>query len=304
VDRGALEPSRHATCIDLDGQPDVIIVHDAVTLRDTSLVDAVAVATRLSGEHAALQRVVELQRTDLVESRQRLLGAADDERRALDDQLRGGAERHLMGVADLLREDLSVAQRCARWERMRQLLDGVIDDLGRLSAGLHPRIIERGVRDALTELAGGSPLPVRLKVHASVADDEHCTTIYYVCAEALSNAVKHASCRSVTIDLAASDDATTLRIADDGRGGIDPDIGSGLRGLIDRVESVGGRISFAGDAGGSTIAVMLPRHGSGSTVMVPAAGHDRDRPMWRTSHDVPIDDDPYVRTNSPEEVWT
>jgi signal transduction histidine kinase len=140
-------------------------------------------------------------------------------------------------------------------------LVAVTDELREISRGIHPAILsEGGLGPALKTLARRSPVPVELDVHAErrlPAQVE--VAAYYVVSEALTNAAKHASASVAHVDVEASDGVLQLRIRDDGAGGADPSRGSGLIGLTDRVEALGGTIEVVSPPGeGTSLLVTLP----------------------------------------------
>jgi signal transduction histidine kinase len=123
---------------------------------------------------------------------------------------------------------------------------------------LHPRLLtERGLEGALVELARRSPLPVEVSAATGRLSEELEAAVYFVCSEALANAAKHAGATKVAIDTTARNGELTVRIADDGKGGADAARGSGLRGLVDRVEALGGELRVESPAGGGTVIVAL-----------------------------------------------
>jgi signal transduction histidine kinase len=129
-----------------------------------------------------------------------------------------------------------------------------IEELHELAAGLHPRaVIEGGLEDALRRLAERSPAPVRMQVTASDLPEEVEVAAYFVCAEALANVAKYANASSVAITIAGDAARTEVRIEDDGAGGAHIGGGSGLSGLQDRVEALGGSFAVASPPGGGTI---------------------------------------------------
>jgi signal transduction histidine kinase len=139
-------------------------------------------------------------------------------------------------------------------------LASTIAELEELGRGLHPRLLsERGLGGALAELAQRSVLPVEVSVASSRLPQELEAAVYFICSEALANAAKHASATKVSIQVAAGDGELSVRVADHGRGGADAARGSGLRGLADRVEALGGELRIESPSGGgSLIAARLP----------------------------------------------
>ena len=140
-------------------------------------------------------------------------------------------------------------------------LGSVLDDLREISRGIHPAILaEGGLGPALKTLARRSAIPVELDVQTELRFSEAIElAAYYVVSEALTNAVKHAQASVVQVAAEKQDEMLHLWIRDDGIGGADPGHGSGLIGLKDRVEALGGRISVVSPPGeGTTLHVQLP----------------------------------------------
>jgi signal transduction histidine kinase len=136
-----------------------------------------------------------------------------------------------------------------------------MEELRKISRGLHPAILERGgLGPALRELARRAGVPVELNVRVSERLPEPIeVAAYYVVSEALANAVKHARASVVAVDVGVADEVLRLSARDDGVGGADPSRGSGLIGLSDRVEAVGGRIDITSPPGaGTTLLVTIP----------------------------------------------
>ena len=142
-------------------------------------------------------------------------------------------------------------------------LSDALDELREIARGVHPAILAKGgLRPALKMLARRSPIPVDLELRAEVRLPEHVeVSAYYVVAEALTNAAKHSRASTVTVTVEADDAETVLRLAvsDDGVGGAAFTRGTGLVGLKDRVEALGGRIFLESPRGGGTsLRVELP----------------------------------------------
>jgi signal transduction histidine kinase len=253
---------RAVTTIERDGAAAVVLVHAPGVLADPAVADAVSRAARLAAANAQLQRDIRAQATELEASRRRLVLAGDSERRRLEYRLRRGAERRLAGLA----ADLAQARASASGDALESLdhakrrLASTIADLEELGRGLHPRLLtERGLEGALAELAERSPIPVKADVATGRLSEELEAAVYFVCSEALANAAKHAGATTVTIEAIAGVGELTVLIADDGRGGADVTKGSGLRGLADRVEALGGELRIESPPGGGTlVAARLP----------------------------------------------
>jgi signal transduction histidine kinase len=253
---------RALTPIERDGKPVAMLVHDPEILSDRGIADAVARAARLAAANARLQRDVRAQAAELEASRRRLLVAGDAERRRLERRLREGPELRLVRLADHLeRARPSVSGDVPPLlEQAERRLASAIAELEELGRGLHPRLLsERGLEGALAELAERSVLPVEVSVASSRLPEELEAAVYFICSEALANAAKHASATKVVIDVAADGDELAVEVGDDGRGGADTVRGSGLRGLADRVEALGGELRIESPPGGGTlIAARLP----------------------------------------------
>jgi signal transduction histidine kinase len=237
-------------------------------LDEPGLAAALSEAARLAAANARLQADVRERIGELQASRRRLLAAADDERRRLERRLQETAERRLTLLAteleDACRAAGADAERAVRLERARAQLDQSLADLRRLAAGLHPReLATGGLAGALHALGSRSPVPVefRLALPERVpAESERAA--YFVCSEGLANVAKYAGASRARVTVAAADGRLRVEVSDDGRGGADPRGGSGLRGLADRVEALGGRLAIESPPGaGTRLVAELPLTG-------------------------------------------
>jgi signal transduction histidine kinase len=205
-------------------------------------------------------------RTELAASRARVVTAADETRRRLERDLHDGIQQRLVSLALTLRAAQATAppelnELQARLSQVAEGLAGVLEELQEISRGIHPAILsEGGLAPALKTLARRSAVPVELDVQAQrrlPAQVE--VAAYYVVSEALTNAAKHANASVAHVDVEASDGVLQLSIRDDGDGGADPARGSGLIGLTDRVEALGGTIEVVSPPGeGTSLLVTLP----------------------------------------------
>jgi signal transduction histidine kinase len=294
----AADAARSATYVEREARPFAVVVHDATILDEPTLVEAVAAATRLSTAHAELQATVRDQLVELARSRRRLVSVADEERRRLDERLRQGPETTLGELGELLGRATDGGAEVARVGRARELLAQVVDDLHEVAAGLHPRELEHGLRPALEALVARSPLPVELAVEGEDIAAEAQTAVYYVCAEALANTVKHASATAAGIRVTMNAGGARVEVDDNGVGGANTLRGTGLRGLIDRVEALGGELRLESPPdGGTCLAAEIPNGLSERTVTRPAASPSSDPPARRTRHDAHGDADPYGRSH-------
>jgi len=205
-------------------------------------------------------------RADLAASRARIVGAADETRRQIERDLHDGAQQRLVSLA----LELRAAQRAvprelgelkAELSRVSEGLASALDGLREIARGIHPAILaEGGLGPALKTLARRSVIPVVLDVQAEARLPERVeVAAYFVVSETLTNAAKHAHASVVHVDVEAVDHVLRLSIRDDGAGGADPARGSGLVGLKDRVEALGGTISVQSAFGaGTSVDVELP----------------------------------------------
>jgi signal transduction histidine kinase len=203
----------------------------------------------------------------LTASRARIVAAADTARRQIERDLHDGAQQRLVSLALHLRSAVQAAvppgadQLRVQLDGIAADLGGVLDELREVARGLHPAALaEGGLRPALKALARRSAVPVRLDVRVDGRLPEPIElAAYYVVAEALTNAVKHAHATVIDVQAAAVEGALRVRVRDDGRGGADPTGGSGLVGLADRVEALGGRIFLhSPPRAGTAMQVVLP----------------------------------------------
>jgi signal transduction histidine kinase len=262
--------SRSTTRIDRDGQPLAVLVHDSAVLGDQGLVDAVASATKLAAANMRLRANVRARVNELAASRRRLIAAGDEERLRLELRLSDGAQRRLAQLAGTLSEARRAAANSETIERICQAnaqLERTQQELRSLARGIHSReLSERGLQAALAEIAADFPIPVTVLVSTGrlPAIAESCA--YFVCSEALANVAKYASASRVRISIAGEPTGVTVRIEDDGVGGADPEGGTGLRGLADRIDALGGTFTVVSPAGGGTQLIATIPCSEGSDV--------------------------------------
>jgi signal transduction histidine kinase len=246
---------RAVTPIAHDGEPVAMLVHDASVLEEPTLVDAVASAARLAVSNARLQAQVRARVLELAASRRRIVEAADAQRRRLERELRDGAERRLAFVAGLIEEARADAGGPAEamLTDVHEEVRGARAELHDFAQGIHPSALtEGGLAAALPALTIRAGLPVELAVAVGRLAPTVEAAVYFLCSEALANAAKYADAARMTIDVAESNGLVLVAIADDGVGGANPARGSGLRGLADRVEALGGQLSVRSPMGGGT----------------------------------------------------
>ena len=205
-------------------------------------------------------------RAELIASRARIVAAADDARRRLERDIHDGAQQRLVSLGLKLRltEESVPCERDDLKSMLSEAVSGLTDvfqELQELSRGIHPAILSTGgLRAAFKTLARRSPVPVKLDVAIPQRlPDSIEVAAYYVVAEALTNAAKHAQASEVTIRAHTTGASLDLLISDDGIGGADSDKGTGLIGLKDRIEVLGGRMQVDSPPGvGTTLDITIP----------------------------------------------
>jgi signal transduction histidine kinase len=200
-------------------------------------------------------------RGELAASRARIVAAADEARRRIERDLHDGAQQHLLALALTLRAMATAPHEGHDITAVAAGLASVIDELREISHGIHPAILSSaGLRPALRALGRRSTLPVAMDVRIEGRLPEPIEVgAYYVVSEMLTNAAKHAHASTVEVDARTSDGTLRVRVRDDGVGGADPERGSGLVGLKDRIEALGGTFSVHSPPGGGTTAsCVLP----------------------------------------------
>jgi signal transduction histidine kinase len=208
-------------------------------------------------------------RSDLDASRGRIVAASDEARRRIERDLHDGAQQRLVSLGLALRAaQTAVPPQLGGLEgeltNVAEGLANVLDELREMARGIHPAILAKGgLGSALKTLARRCPVPVELDVRAQARLPERVeVAAYYVVSEALTNAAKHAHASVVNVEVETVEGALWLRVRDDGVGGADPVRGSGLVGLKDRVEALGGTLAVQSPAGaGTALRVELPLTG-------------------------------------------
>jgi signal transduction histidine kinase len=249
------DTGRRVTVVRDDGAAVAALVHDPAALRDDELAASVAAAARLAVVNIRIQAEVADRMREVAASSRRLVETADEERRRLAHELRAGPERRLLALSSRLAR-LGAARGGAAAHDLRRLaaeLDVARDDLLGFAQGVHPRALtERGLGAALAQLVESAPVPVTLSVTDRRFEAAQEAAAFFVCSEGLANVAKYASAKRVHISVTAEGNRLVVRVSDDGSGGADPSRGSGLRGLADRVEALGGSLRVESPPGGGT----------------------------------------------------
>ena len=260
------DSGRCSTVVERDGTPIAMLLHDPALEHNSGLVQSVCAAAGLALENERLQAELRARLVELNASRGRLVEATDSERRRIERNLHDGTQQRLVSIAmslGLLESRLAPDQEGAApiVREARSALALALEELRELTQGIHPTLlVERGLPVALEELCRRAGLPAHLKVDLDVRlPDQVETAAYYFASEALSNAAKHSHGNEVRVGVAYDGRTLTVEIADDGIGGAAVGPGSGLRGLADRVEALGGRFTVSSPPGrGTRLVAQIP----------------------------------------------
>jgi signal transduction histidine kinase len=270
VDGRSLEPTagdgRAVTILERHGAPIAALMHDSALLEEPGLLEAVGAAGGLALENERLLADLRAQLGELRESRARIVEAGDTERRRLERNLHDGAQQRLVSLALALgmageNIDHDPDRAAALIESAREELTQALAELRELAEGIHPAILtDRGLEHALVRLAERAPMEVDLCVDLPSRPPAAIeAAAYYVVAEALTNVAKYAEATRASVDVRVDGPELRAEIGDDGVGGANPAGGSGLRGLRDRVQAFGGRLTIESPVGGGTrITAVLP----------------------------------------------
>jgi signal transduction histidine kinase len=250
---------RATTLIDRDdGTHVAALVHDASLRDEPELLDAVTAAARFALENARLHAELRARLEELKGSRARIIEAAQTERQRLERDLHDGAQQRLVALSlelGLLEEKFEGdADARAALDQTRREITESLRELRELAHGIHPAVLTgHGLAVALKTLVARAQVPVRLTVDLDGRLPERQeVAAYYVVSESLTNVAKYAYASSAEVAVRHADGRLVVEIVDDGIGGADTRRGSGLRGLADRVEALGGRLRVWSPTGGGT----------------------------------------------------
>jgi signal transduction histidine kinase len=205
------------------------------------------------------QRQLRARVAALEASRDRAVDSAEAERRRIERDLHDGAQQRLVALAmdlGMARAKLATdpAAATALVGEAHEEAKRALAELRDLARGIHPAVLaDRGLDAAISALAARSPVPVEVEVTAERLPGPVESAAYFVVAEALTNAAKHAGAAETGVRIARHRDLLIVEVIDDGAGGADPARGSGLRGLADRVAAVDGRLTITSPPGGPTV---------------------------------------------------
>jgi signal transduction histidine kinase len=249
---------RAMTLIDREGTHVAALLHDPALNDEPELLNAVTAAAGIALENGRLHAELRARLEELRGSRARIVEAGQTERKRLERNLHDGAQQRLIALSlelglweDGLQED---AEARRRLDRARREIARSLEELRDVARGLHPAVVSgHGLGVALEQLAARGPVPVRLNVEVDPRLPERLeVAAFYLVSESLANIGKHANATSATVEVSRRDGRVVIEVVDDGIGGADTELGSGLRGLADRVEALEGRLRIWSPKGGGT----------------------------------------------------
>jgi signal transduction histidine kinase len=233
-------------------------VHDPALHDEPELLEAVSAAAAIALRSGRLQAQLRANVEELRGSRARVVEAEQRARQRLERDLHDGAQQRLVALSlnlGVLQTRLGGDPEAeALLTEARGEIAVSLAELRDLARGLHPAVVTaHGLAVALESLAARAPVPVRLAVDLPGRLDEAIeVAAYYVVCESLTNIGKHAHATSASVTVSQSGGMIVTEVVDDGRGGADTELGTGLRGLADRVEALGGRLRVWTPVGGGT----------------------------------------------------
>lgn len=253
------------TLIDRDGAHIAALLHDPALDDERELLGAVTAAAGIAIENARLHAELKARLEELQGSRARVIAAGQKERQRLERNLHDGAQQRLIALSvelSLLEQRLSGDPEArARLDQARGEIARSLEELRDVASGLHPAVLSgHGLEVALESMVARAPVPVQLRVDlAGRLDEPHEVAAYYVVSESLANIGKHAQASSATVEVAQRHGHVVVEVIDNGIGGADTERGTGLRGLADRVEALGGRLRiWTPIDGGTRVRAEMP----------------------------------------------
>jgi signal transduction histidine kinase len=249
---------RGVRLIERDGVRVAALVHDPALTDEPELLDAVTAAAGIAIEKSQLNVELRARVEELRGSRARIVEAGQRERQRLERNLHDSAQHRLVALSlqlSLLEEQLADdPTAAAQLEHARREIDTSLEELREIAHGIHPAVVSgHGLAVALKQLTAREPVPVHLSVEIDGRLPEEVeVAAYYLISESLANIGKHALASSATVEVMRDEGYVRVEVVDDGIGGADTEGGSGLRGLADRVEALGGRLRVWSPCGGGT----------------------------------------------------
>ena len=257
--------NRTMRVIQRDGENVAALIHARALDEEPELLGAVSAAAAIALENARLHAELKAKLEELEGSRGRVIEAGQQERKRLERNLHDGAQQRLIALSLELKllggklgDDPEAQERI---DAAREEIGTSLDELRTVARGLHPAVLSgHGLDVALSSLAATSAVPVALTVSVGDRLDEPIeVAAYYVVSESLANVGKHAEANSATVDVTRRNGQLVVEVVDDGVGGADSERGSGIRGLADRVEALGGRLRvWTPEGGGTRVRAEMP----------------------------------------------
>jgi signal transduction histidine kinase len=255
---------RTATVVERGGERVAALVHDAALADERELLAAVSAAAGIALDNERLQADLRAGLEDLRASRARIVAAGDVERRRLERDLHDGAQQRLVSLSMMLRllaaRMPGDSEATDLLEQARGELAASHSELRELAQGIHPAVLDHGLEVALGSLATRAPVRVDLSVRVDRRLPPPVeAAAYFLVSEALTNTAKYAGACTARVDVEWRAGRLVVEVADDGAGGADPARGSGLRGLADRVEALGGGVEvWSEPSRGTRIRAEIP----------------------------------------------
>jgi signal transduction histidine kinase len=259
------DSGRATTVIDRDDEHVAVLLHDAALKEEPALLDAVSAAAGMALENARLQAELRARLEELRGSRARIVEAAQGERQRLERNLHDGAQQRLVAISlELGRLETRVGGDPATMElveRAKREATESLRELRELARGIHPALVtDHGLTVALEALVARSAIPIDLDIQLDRRLPEAFeVAAYYVVAEGITNVAKYAGATTTRVTVRRSGGRAVVEVIDDGVGGADTRGGSGLRGLADRLEALGGRLRvWSPNGGGTRVRAEMP----------------------------------------------
>jgi len=245
------------------GEQLAVILADPSLSPHDDLVRAAIAASSFALENAQLEAALRAQLQEVRDSRLRIIQAGITERRRLERDLHDGTQQRLLALKIMLaaaEADTTDTKAQAFISRIRNELAQVLDELRDLAHGIHPAALSQlGLDLAIKSMAERYTIPVDVSLPAGRFDDAAELTAYYLIAESITNAVKHARASRIKVSGQRAGNWLLITVTDDGQGGASVSAGSGIRGVIDRIRGIGGDAELDSPAGqGTQIRAQIP----------------------------------------------
>jgi len=258
LDLHVLARGRATTLIDRKGEHVAALLHDVSLQDEPELLAAATAAAGIAVENGRLQAELRARLEELRGSRARVIDAGQKERQRLERNLHDGAQQRLIALSlELSRLEQRLGadpDAQLRLDQARREIALSLSELRDVARGIHPAVVSgHGLKVALESIVAHASLPVRLQIDLEGRQEEQLeVAAYYVVSESLANIAKHARATSATVEVSRKGRQIVVEVVDDGVGGADTERGTGLRGLADRVEALGGRLRVWTPTGGGT----------------------------------------------------